>query len=570
MSSSDDDIKLKVEDRFNEIVDQIQEILDAKPVVEVDRIEWIDRPIQLEGPRFAGNEYLDSEGNQVLQLANQLLSSQHQFLEVVLWREAFLTFLPQRIRLVPEAADLGIYCYSKYGIKHKTKRTRLQQLWESVSHEKDFGSYRYFPTAGFAFFDNVAEGQFLQLVVPWLASFSSTLKTMESKEFTAYLERWMFNFHRPITSTELKILIEISKEPTISQTELANLTKLRQPTVSRLLQNLAEKHLLRVVNFVDFPITGLNPLAISFFIPNLSHHYSLINTLQKIRYSQAIHDYDELVQAHFVIPTLRLRRFREWIKQLSTAWDIPQPKIRMLTERMRANNFGLYDTQKGSWPTNFESILDNVGRLIKEEWTEHLPPINYFQYSQFPTKRVVKLQPEDFVYLQRATDIFLLTERISSSEAQEARIAGYGETQHMSYRRRIDILEKEGILSPAMGIGLFNIGLNTAIRILIEGSYEQTKRILTSFQLLPYITGRVYSDGAAEAVLLVPDEPAIVIANIINEILEEVNLKAVLSIRPAWQAYGWTGFQDLSDNYNFEKQNWIWTKDTLPIVKSPI
>ena len=182
-----------------------------------------------------------------------------------------------------------------------------------------------------------------------------------------------------------------------------------------------------------------------------------------------------------------------------------------------------------------------------------IPPINYFQYSQFPTKRVVKLQPEDFVYLQRATDIFLLTERISSSEAQEARIAGYGETQHMSYRRRIDILEKEGILSPAMGIGLFNIGLNTAIRILIEGSYEQTKRILTSFQLLPHITGRVYNDGAAEAVLLVPDEPAIVIANIISEILEEVNLKSVISIRPAWQAYGWTGFQDLSDNYNFEK-----------------
>jgi hypothetical protein len=209
--------------------------------------------------------------------------------------------------------------------------------------------------------------------------------------------------------------------------------------------------------------------------------------------------------------------------------------------------------------------LDNISRLIREEWAHLLPPVRAFRFSTGTDAPPIQLRSEDFVYTQRVTSAFFVTDRVASTEAREARLAGFRESEHMRYRRRVQFLEEVGLLSPPLGVGLVQIGLDALINLRIEASYDRSKRVLGALQLLPHVSGFIYDDGSAAVVLLVPKSAAVGVETSLKGLLQDSDIPAATMISSAWNSYGWTPHLPIEQrNYDFERHTWAWTKDTLP------
>ncbi|MFX1474889.1 MAG: winged helix-turn-helix transcriptional regulator [Promethearchaeota archaeon] len=552
---------------FSSVVRQASEFLGEPPQENrYQSVRWADIPSTLDNRRFGVSEFLNSASMPELLVSEKLKHSETYILEWVLWREAILEHLCNRVRQVPEAADLGLYGGLKHGLRKHRRRHNLQRIWETISLPQHYACYRYVPTAGFHFFDKVVEGTFLQRVIPWLnTTFSGVDIPLTSESYTAALERWMFDFHQMLSPREQSILTVLNNHPEISQTQLAKRVKLTQPPVSRALKRLASKHLLRFIRYINLPVIGLQRLAVTYTSQDLRVLYKLRKMLSTIRYTLTILELDDAIHCTFAIPTRRVGRFRSWAKELSTAWDLPYPEIRTVLEQAQHRNFTIYDPERGGWPQDYEPILENISRLVREELSSLLPPIRTIKYPQSNPPQKLKLKPADFVYIQRATKPLFQTDRIESSESQEARLAGYRESEHLTYRRRIRILKKAGLLSPPMGIGLIHVGLTATINLLVEGTYEQSFQLLSAFQLMPHMAGVIYRDGCAAAVLLVPKDAAVAIETSLRDILLEIGFNTRLMVKPTWEAYGATIPSPVdSKNYDFDRGAWVWAKDTLP------
>lgn len=560
--------KEKALKEFTTIADTVQTIFEFPPVDQYTTIDWVPTELNLTGPRFGANEYRNIKNQLGLNLSEELLTKYRKYLKPIFWREAFLLYLPHSIRQVSQVADLGLYCYYRYAIKTQKQRHQFILLWEAVSPPIEYTTYRYYPTAGFVFFDNVADGSFLEKAIHWFHPFRNLSTPMTTEAYTANLERWMFNYHRLLRPIELKVLCGLYNCLNCSQTELAEQIRLRQPTVSQTIKRLAEKHLLRLIKFENYGVIGLQPLTVQLNTDNFSIQNILKRQIAKIRYTLSIHELDDCLLISFLIPSERVSRFRQWLKQLAASFDLDFPKIRKLTERTRSQNFELYKPRQNGWQFDYESILDNIYRLIQEELSKHLPPIHSFKLTSSKATKSITLQPQDFTYMQRATDAYLVTTRPRFYEAYEARAAGYKESEHMSYRRRVEFLEKHHTMSPSIGIGIIHIGLNAAVSVLLECSLEETQRILGAFQLFPEVIGRIYEDGSGIVTILVPESSVVSIQVSLKDFFSTANISAQTAIKPTWEAFGWLPVPVNTTNYDFKKGRWIWVKDTLPIIKN--
>lgn len=554
---------------FSHIVQTISNRLAAKPLDQYNAIHWEPSPIVLKGPRFGASSYTTTDNQSILELSEELLTNRNEFLEPVLWREAFLLHLPRIIRKVPESSDLGLYCYYRYGLRTSKQRQQFQQLWESVSPPQGYKSYYYYPTAGFSIFDKSVNGKFLQMVLEWFEPFKESSIQISSQMFTANLERWIFNHHIILQPIELKILRSLNDCLHCTQKQLAKDTDLRQPTVSRVIKSLATKHLLRFFVYENYPVLGLQPITVLFSSNNQTVINSLKSLTVKIRYTQSIQEFSDGILISFVIPKERTSRLRQWIRQISASYDLSPPKIIITTERINSMNFDLYYTEKGGWPEEYEQNLDNIFRIIKEEWASHIPQLNTFKFSSSRSTKSIELQPQDFIYMQRATDAFLVTSQARFYESYEARKAGYQETEHMTYRRRVEFLNQQNIMSQPMGLGIMHIGLNEAVNVFTETPYDKTKEIISAFQLLPSFGGRIYDNGSGSIMILLPSGTAVQTQISLREFFGELGYPIKTAIKPAWKSFGWvTGNPIIPNNYDFDKGKWIWTKDTLPTQSS--
>jgi DNA-binding Lrp family transcriptional regulator len=558
--------------RFSETSQKVSRVLGLRnPEDRFRSIQWVTMPFTLDNPRFGVREATsDAVKAATLLVGEELQRLPPHVLEWVLWREAILELFCRSVRLVPEAADIGLYGGLKYGVKNRAHREYLQRIWESVSPPQYYGFYSYVPTGGFDLFDRALDGQFLQLVIPWLnTTFCNARCPLTTSSLTSALERWMFEFHHPLSRRELRLLATLCDQPSLSQDELAKRVGSSQASASRILRRLAEKHLLRVVRAIDLPLVGLHRISVTFRVPALNTVRVLQEVITRIRYALSFVELGQLVKCEFAIPFNRIRRVRSWVAELAANLGLPHPSVKSVQEQIHHRGFGLYYPERGGWPLDYESILDNVSRLIREEWTPLLPPVPSFRFSKHATAPVLKLRPEDFVYIQRVTGAFFLTDRIAPTEAREARLAGFRESEHMTYRRRVRFLEQAGLLSPPLSIGIFNIGLDAAISMLIESSYEKSTKVLSALQLLPEASCLVYDDGSAGAILLVPKPSAVAIETSLHDLLIDSGIPVTTMVSPAWNAYGWVSRLPVNpQNYDFERGTWIWTKDTLPAPRA--
>lgn len=555
--------------RFSHIAQTISNRLASEPLDHSIAIHWKPSPFVLKGPRFGASSYTTTDDQSILELSEELLTNRIEFLESVLWREAFLLHLPRVIRKVPEASDLGLYCYYRYGLRTSKQRQKFQQLWESVSPPQGYESYYYYPTVGFSIFDRSVNGKFLQMVLKWFEPLKESSTQISSQMFTANLERWIFNHHIILQPIELKILRGLNDCLHCTQKQLAKNTNLRQPTVSRVIKSLATKHLLRFFVYENYPVLGLQPITVQFSSSNQTVINSLKRLVAKIRYTQSIQEFSDNFITSFVIPKERTSRLRRWIRQISARYDLSPPKIFITIERVNSMTFDLYNPDQGGWPEEYEQILDNIFRIIKEEWASHIPQLNVFKLSPSRSTKSITLQPQDFVYMQRATDAFLVTSQARFYESHEARKAGYRETEHMTYRRRVEFLNQQNIMSQPMGLGIMHIGLNEAVNVFTETPYDKTKEIISAFQLLPSVSGKIFDNGSGTMMILLPSGTAVTVQSSLRNIFEELEYPIRTAIKPAWKSFGWVaGNPIIPNNYHFDKGRWIWTKDTLPTFSS--
>ena len=554
---------------FDAVAAMIENILESPPIDHYSTMSFASFPLQLKGPRFGVKEYKDKKDQNVLQFSKDLLTKYQKYLEPILWREAFLLHLPNSIREVSLAADLGLYCYYRFGLRTKKQKDQFLQIWQTASPSIDYTFYRYYPTAGFEYFDNLVDGNFLKMAKEWFKPFIQVTTPISAETYTENLERWMFNYHRKLRPIEHKILCGLNDCLTCSQSELAEHLNLRQPTISQVIKRLAQQHLLRFIIYENYPKLGLQPITVKFTSNKAKITNSLMKMISKIRYSHSLQEFDHQLFASFLIPTERMTRFRQWLKQVTSSFNLVTAEIRFITERMHARNLHLYNTKTGEWSLEIESQLENFSRLVSEKLTSHLPSINSFKMAPNQIKRSVKIKQEDFIYMQRATEVFLITRNVKFIESHELREAGYKESEHMAYRRRVKFLEKNEVISPPLGIGLLNIGLNSVIFIDIRSHEEETRRILSACQIFPHISSKLFDDGTGVATLPVPSVIAVSLMTSLNELLMSIGVPAVTTMKPTWKAYGWMGPPIVDSlNYDFENNKWLWTKDTLPIPRN--
>ncbi|MFW9934634.1 MAG: hypothetical protein ACFFDU_03770 [Candidatus Thorarchaeota archaeon] len=560
-----DSYKAEAINTFKNIETTIETTLGSPAIDHYTTIAFIPVPLKLTGPRFGTTERKDITNQLILELSQELLTQYSKYLNPIIWREAYLLHLPESIRQIPQAADLGLYCYYRYALRTKKQRNEFLHLWQTVSPPIDYTFYRYYPTAGFEYFDNLVDGNFLKMAKKWFKPFIQLTTPIGQEVFTESLERWMFNYHRILRPIEIKILRGLNDCLTCSQIELAETLKLRQPTISQVIKRLARKHLLRFIIFENYPKLGLQPITVKFTSKKFKVIDSLTSLISRIRYSLALQVFDEQLLASFLIPTERMTRFHRWLKQVSSSFDLATPELGVISERMHARNFNLYNPQTGGWSSETESLIENFSRLISEKLTSHLPPINSFKLAPPHIKRTLEIKPQDFIYMQRATEAYLTTRHVKFIESHELREAGYKESEHMAYRRRVKYLEKNRLISPPLGIGLLNNGLNSVIHLYLESSKEEIRRIFTAFQLFPHLSCKLIDNGTGVASLPVPSSIAISLTVSLEALFGSLDIPAVLTVRPAWNAYGWNFPPVLNSmNYDFETNRWIWTKDTLP------
>ncbi|MFW9830205.1 MAG: hypothetical protein ACFFD8_00265 [Candidatus Thorarchaeota archaeon] len=554
--------------QFLSISNTITSILASSPLDHYETIKFVPTMLELSGPRFGAAEYRNTNNQLVLNLSQDLLTEYQKYLKPILWREAYLLHLPNCIRHVSQAADLGLYCYYLYGLKTKQQRRGFLQLWEAVSPPIEYPTYRYYPTAGFPFFDKVVDGSFLRKATQWFKPFVDLSSTMTTDAYTANMERWMVNYQRILRPIELKVLRGLNDCLTCSQIELADKLKLRQPTISQVIKRLAEKHLLRYIIFENYPILGLQPITAKFTVHNMNTISSLEQLIAKIRYALSIQEFDNLLLAAFIIPTERMTRFQQWMKQVASSLNLPVPELHFISERLHAQNFDLYNPKKGGWVKEYESINENFSRLIDEKWATHLPSVKFYKRTSPNLEKPIQLQHQDFIYMQRAFDTYLSTSQVKFYESHELRQAGYKESEHMAYRRRVKYLEKHKVISPPLGIGLIHMGLNASIYLYLESQIEETRRIITACQVFPHVAARIFDDGSGTATIRIPSSSAISVKTAISEYFTAKNVPVRISVHPSWKAFGWTGPNTVNPiNYDFNKGKWKWTKDTLPLPK---
>lgn len=561
--------------QFRTLQKRIATLVDIKPLPRVrDRIthlRFVPKLLEYQGPRFGASELLPEEGSRTgwtVTLSEDFkVASSHVF-SWALWREAFLSFLIPNIRHIPEAADLGLYAGIMYGEYNTEEKKQLSELWSRVSPTQYYRYYNYDAPFGFPIFDKVANDLFLHRVLIWLNSLrSSSFQPLSSSTYTAALERWMQETHNPLTKTEVRILNALCTIGHFSQSKLAKLLNLSDSAISRSLNRLAQRQLLRIFSFINLPLVGLIPLEVKIQISDKRQKRRIVTVLSKIPYIDFIIDTNQFLISRFIIPHNRVDEFKNWIFEFASKESLPTIDVYQDMCQLFHWNFSTYIPEKG-WPTDFTVQLNHFQSLVLGNQDSMEPPLKSHSYSYdlllkdqqtFP----IKLRQEDFTYFRRSSEIFRTTERVTPRPSQEVRKAGLLETTHMRYRRRVQKLENQQI-SIMGGFWLQHINLDTMVHLLIFEHWETSEQIMRALQLFPFINGRILENGNGYVLMQIPNQNAVDTLSTLRETIVEMGLDAHISINPAWQTL--TDFEPplRSSNYDFKNHEWKWEAQTLP------
>jgi hypothetical protein len=486
-------------------------------------------------------------------------------LEWVLWREALLGLLSRRTRLVPEAADVGLYAGLKYGISNPVQRQELQRIWEQVSPPHAYELYSYQPTTGFALIDQVMSGSFLNEVVAWLNSLRGGEPTsLSSAAFTAALERWMMEVHCVLNSSEVRVLQQLAERPDSTQRQLAERLRLSPAAVNGAFKSLSRRHLLRVACQPDLPLLGLYHVALSFRSPSVDRLGAVKAHLEEHAYTRLIREFDDgHLVALMLTPLGRMEQLRNWMVRLCRRALLPPASVRFVTEVISACRFDSYEAKRG-WAHDFFPLLLRIQSIIEGQPDVSAPLLHTFRYSyeevRSETMAPIRLQPADFLWFGEFDRPIVVAAGAGSAGGEEANQPGLSQAEARRYRRRIEWLDARGVRSRPLRLGLLHVGLDVELIIRLQAEPHLVRRIVQACQLLPSLTGVLFDDGGALFALLLPQVAAVDVRNHLRSVFGACGIDASLGLRPAWQAFGTHVLTPGPANYDFDQGAWAWSE----------
>lgn len=561
--------------RFHRMTEELSVALKLAPRLgrsgQVMSLQWSQGDLVYDGPRFGASEVQSSEGGREVSTVAVVRGLKHapaHMLEWVVWREAFLGLLPARIRVVREAADLGLYAGLRFGISDSGLRQELQRIWEEVSPPQTYELYSYQPTVGFALIDEVMDGAFLRAAVSWLNSLrGGSLQPMSSAAFTAALERWMMEVHCILNASEVRVLQELADRPAASQRQLAKRLQLSPAAISGVLKNLVRRHLLRVAGQLNFPLLGLYQVALDFRCPSAEKVYAVKARLRGHPYARLIAEFgnDHLITV-MLVPVSRMERFRTWTERLSQALQVSHPSIHLVTEVIMARRFDSYEAKRG-WTTEFWPLLLQIQRIIEGGTEMKPPPLRSFKYSieevRAGTVTPIRLQPEDFAWFEGSDRTIATTRKASAGIDEEIRRRGLSSSEAKRYRRRVQWLDTQGVRSPPLYVGLLHVGLDAELNVRLRSEPATVRRIVQACQLLPSVTGVFLDDGGALLSLLLPNAAAVDVHSLLRAVFGTCGIDASLALQPAWRAFGSHLSPLEASSYDFSEGTWIWSEPPI-------
>jgi hypothetical protein len=556
-------------------VRQVQALLESVLGVERlprarDRVQtyaWGTVPLTYEGPRFGVVETSVAEhplrGWQVT-LAEALQVEPGHVVAWVLWREAFLGLLLPHVRQIPEVADLGLYAGLQYGEFSEEQKQGLKALWERVSPPQHHVHYIYNAPYGFPLFDGVVDGAFLVRVITWLNGFrASIVAPLTSVSYTAALEQWMLETHVPLTANEVRILSVLARTTQFKQTEIARHLDMLPSALSPALAKLAQRHILRLYNFIDLPLIGLNPIELFLRVRDSKTRSKWMELLSNMPYAYSLTTMQQdWFVVRFLVPHDHMNTFQKWVETLSVSQELASVDQFTTSEIIDHWNFTSYTPGVG-WIEDFSVIMEQVRSSLKTQQARNFENgISRYLYSQGSNQKPIALCSEDFIYFRRLIDIVFVTDRISPKISQEIRNAGLSES---AYRRRVQILEENNI-SKLGRLWLLHIGLDTVIHFLVFESQEITTNFIRALQSFPYLSGSVFETNSGRFSLMVPNSQAVEVLSFLRKLSTEFKLNLLVEAKPYWKAATGLQFPIKEDNYNFVNKTWKWDDSSVPMA----
>ncbi|MDO8056983.1 MAG: hypothetical protein Q6361_09000, partial [Candidatus Hermodarchaeota archaeon] len=357
-----------------------------------------------------------------------------------------------------------------------------------------------------------------------------------------------------------RILSVLAQTTQFKQTELAKQLDMLPSALSPALAKLAQRHILRIYNFIDLPLIGLIPIEVFVRVSDSKTRPRWMEPLRTVPYAYSLNMMQQdWIAGRFLIPNDHIYDFQEWVETLSLNQELSSIFHFTTSEIIDHWNFNSYTPGVG-WINDFSLLMEQVRSSLRENPPQSIEDkVSYFLYSHDSDQEPITLRPEDFIYFRRLTDIVFITDRISPQLSQDIRKAGLSKS---AYRRRVQYLEDENI-SKLSRLWLLHIGLDTVIEVLLFEPTETTTNLIRALYKFPYITGSIYEKGNGRIRLFIPKLQAVEVLSFLRKLGVELELDMLIEAQPFWKAV--TGLQSpiKESNYDFVNGRWIWNEANL-------
>ncbi|MFX1563906.1 MAG: hypothetical protein ACFFDP_11445, partial [Promethearchaeota archaeon] len=478
-------------------------------------------------------------------------------LDTVLYRETFSALLPGVVRPVPESGDLGILC--AYLHFDESQREQLLRVWQAVSPHRHYGDITYNAPLSLPLFNRVTQNNLLRLVLPYLDDLEPAPSPLTSREYVELIETFMLNYTSPLSEQELKTLHLLQENPNATIQDLTQQSSFSASTLSKHISGFKEKLLLTRFYRVNFPRIRLNHVAVlAYPAPG-----SRINRyLEQCPYLRKLHRFGGSGAPYlvtYVLPRLRLRRLKEWLQELVGLGHLTRFRLYPLDSVFQGYNlrsYLAYDSEipmaeRFRWVAWIRYLRDV---LIREGFGKILEQPNVYRYSQ-PNIESAQLDTLDYQLLAHITP-----ESTAEDMAKQLSVSA------RKVRSRQRKLFNQKVLFDRPDLGIFHLGLNESLFVMLEGSEEVVQNFLAGCREAPMYGGTIFSHPTPGCIVAfgLPTGLALKVGRELSRLfLEQEDFDAAVF-------YG-SGSKDFTVasvlkrcRFDIQKDQWSWHREYFP------
>jgi len=510
-------------EKYQELSEKIRKKLNRDPtaVFEIKNILLTNLPLNFsqDFPQRFGVKY----DNRTLLISEALPV---EILDGIIAREAFIQYLPQAIKALPQSYDLAM----EFGRQYVKDEKTWIDLWNETSISLRVEGFLYNPPQQFPILTKASKGSFLWDFLKVLYRLDDYDLKVPLNEYIHLYGEYRLFFTPKLSKREVMLLNLLLNQKQIDKKKIAERLKVSEYRVTSLITRLIEKEVIyryvtvnfRKLGFTSYYIYYNGPAEYKEQIQNIFYNNS--------RYQYALHQFIDGAASFLMV--LLAPATPKFFSKLLVKCERESKNIEgtlMCFKRVphfvpvHNYNFSTYDVKTSSWNTDWFTWFVSAKRAIERR--EILPITDSFEFLQ-----------ESFDFSQLTpVDLKILDYVIGYGNLNRRKLREYVKKSTNLIQERIKFLEANRIIyyrTFAKTIGLTEytlILLNTMDRHLLN-----VLKVL--FEMLPYtiidlITGtfsKNYSttDTLNGAVILVatPQGQAIIFERYLRRLLGNYNI----------------------------------------------